>query len=108
LGERLNGIQEVVSSILISSTNQKPKIKNNWQFMIERPFRRGWIPPIVCNGNTADGVGALVGNTTGNGNAGLGYKAGKNVITGNNNSEIGNNGLSTDTSVIRIGVQGLH
>jgi hypothetical protein len=24
LGERLNGIQEVVSSILISSTNQKP------------------------------------------------------------------------------------
>jgi Chaperone of endosialidase len=69
--------------------------------------------------NTATGVSALSQNTTGlhntamgafalsnsNGtsNIGIGNNAGQNITTGADNIDIGNDGLSTDSNVIRIG-----
>jgi hypothetical protein len=52
--------------------------------------------------NTADGFLALDSNTTGNTNIALGYLAGIN-ITNSNNIDIGNQGVSTDNNIIRIG-----
>jgi hypothetical protein len=43
---------------------------------------------------------------TGSGNIGLGYQAATNLTSGNNNIDIGNAGLSSDNSIIRIGTTG--
>jgi Chaperone of endosialidase len=61
----------------------------------------------IGGANTAIGYQALFNNTAGNFNTALGYFAGSNV-TGDNNIDIGNNGLAADSETIRIGVQGLH
>jgi hypothetical protein len=53
--------------------------------------------------NTADGFNALRNTTTGFANIALGWEAGYNITTGNANIDIGNQGVSTDTSIIRIG-----
>ena len=53
--------------------------------------------------NTAIGVAALYNNTSGNYNIALGYEAGENITTGSSNFDIGNQGLATDTNIIRIG-----
>ena len=53
--------------------------------------------------NTADGAWALANNTSGSNNIALGYGAGDNIVTGNYNIDIGNEGFSTDTNIIRIG-----
>jgi hypothetical protein len=53
--------------------------------------------------NTANGSQALVANTSGNNNIALGYQAGYNLTTGSSNIVIGNQGLATDTNIIRIG-----
>ena len=53
--------------------------------------------------NTAAGVGALGFNSSGSFNTALGYLAGFGITTGSNNIDIGNQGLSTDTNIIRIG-----
>jgi hypothetical protein len=52
--------------------------------------------------NTAVGYMALSYNTNGNNNIALGYQAGYSII-GTNNIDIGNQGVATDTNVIRIG-----
>jgi hypothetical protein len=53
--------------------------------------------------NTADGVNALLENTSGSNNIALGFDAGYNITTGSFNIDIGNQGLATDTNIIRIG-----
>src|ERR1035441_10542686 len=53
--------------------------------------------------NTANGVAALQNNTSGSDNIALGYQAGYHITTGSFNIDIGNQGLSTDTNIIRIG-----
>lgn len=53
--------------------------------------------------NVADGGEALFSATSGTNNIALGYKAGYNISTGSSNIDIGNQGLSTDTNIIRIG-----
>ena len=55
--------------------------------------------------NTADGVQALNDNTSGTNNVALGYQAGYN-ITGDNNINIGNNGVGGEGNTIRIGTPG--
>ncbi len=55
------------------------------------------------SGNTASGSGALYNSTSGSGNIALGYQAGYNITTGSSNIDIGNQGLATDTNIIRIG-----
>jgi Chaperone of endosialidase len=57
--------------------------------------------------NTAVGDGALSGNSTGAGNTALGYNAGA-LITDSNNIDIGNEGVATDSGVIRIGTRSTH
>ena len=57
--------------------------------------------------NTAVGISALQQNTNGSHNIALGDSAGLNV-TGNNNIDIGNPGVSSDNNIIRIGTQGTH
>jgi uncharacterized coiled-coil protein SlyX len=52
--------------------------------------------------NVAIGSAALQNNTSGSNNIGLGVSAGDN-ITGDNNIDIGNNGVAGDSGVIRIG-----
>jgi hypothetical protein len=52
--------------------------------------------------NTAIGDYALQNNHSGSYNIALGYQAGYNVV-GNFNIDIGNEGLATDTNIIRIG-----
>jgi hypothetical protein len=52
--------------------------------------------------NTANGVEALE-ISTGNNNVAMGYQAGINIATGNNNIDIGNLGVASDDSIIRIG-----
>jgi trimeric autotransporter adhesin len=53
--------------------------------------------------NTAEGYGALESNTSGSNNIALGFLAGANISTGSSNIDIGNQGLFTDTNLIRIG-----
>jgi hypothetical protein len=55
--------------------------------------------------NTATGYGAL-GYATGTGNIAVGYIAGSNLTTGNNNIDIFDPGLAAEASTIRIGTQG--
>jgi hypothetical protein len=52
--------------------------------------------------NTAIGIQALLHNT-GSGNTALGYLAGSNLTTGDDNIDIGNDGAAGDGGVIRIG-----
>jgi len=49
---------------------------------------------------------ALYGNTTGGANTALGFKAGFNLTTGNNNVDIANQGAAGDANTIKIGTQG--
>jgi hypothetical protein len=58
------------------------------------------------NNNTALGFFALNASTIGGGNIGIGYGAAKAVTSGSYNIEIGNQGTSTDSNVIRIGTSG--
>jgi Chaperone of endosialidase len=57
--------------------------------------------------NTAIGLQALSSNTTGSNNIALGAGAGT-VITGNNNIDIDNSGVSGESNNIRIGTVGRH
>jgi hypothetical protein len=57
--------------------------------------------------NVANGPGALY-NTTGSNNIALGYLAGQNLTTGDNNIDIGNNGVAAESGTIRIGTPGTH
>jgi hypothetical protein len=52
--------------------------------------------------NTAVGADALHSNTTGLNNIGIGYNAGY-AVTGSNNIDIGNQGITADAGTIRIG-----
>jgi Chaperone of endosialidase len=57
--------------------------------------------------NTAVGHAAMDGaNVTGSGNIALGSFAGLNIITGNDNIDIGNQGVTDESGVIRIGTEG--
>ncbi len=58
--------------------------------------------------NTADGNQALYHNTIGTGNIALGSKAGFNLTVGNNNIDIGNQGVAGESGMIRIGTPGTH
>jgi hypothetical protein len=61
------------------------------------------------NGNTAVGSWALsgyYGNLTGSNNVALGYLAGSTITSGNNNIDIGNEGVAGDNNAIRIGNPG--
>jgi predicted ribosome quality control (RQC) complex YloA/Tae2 family protein len=49
---------------------------------------------------------ALLNNTSGNANVALGYAAGSNLTTGNNNIDIGALGLAGESNTIRIGKAG--
>ena len=57
---------------------------------------------VTGNLNTAIGVNALFNNTTGSNNIALGFLAGDNV-TGENNIDIGAEGVADDSNTIRIG-----
>src|SRR5438552_16562313 len=52
------------------------------------------------------GQNALIGNTTGNNNIGIGYEAGEALTTGSNNIDIGNFGVEAESGTIRIGTTG--
>ena len=54
------------------------------------------------SGNTGIGFWALFHNSSGSNNIALGYQAGLNITNGGN-IDIGNQGLATDTKIIRIG-----
>src|SRR6266487_2762647 len=66
----------------------------------------------TANDNTADGYAAMLFNTIGNRNAAVGYWAlynnttGNNLTTGDNNIDIGNQGVAVEANTIRIGTQG--
>jgi hypothetical protein len=45
-------------------------------------------------------------NTTGNNNIAVGYLAGSNLTTSDNNIDVGNNGVSGESNTIRIGTTG--
>jgi Chaperone of endosialidase len=47
---------------------------------------------------------SLFNNTTGSSNIALGFRAGSNLTTGNNNIDIGNPGVAGESSTIRIGL----
>ena len=59
---------------------------------------------LTGNNNTAVGVESLI-QSSGSGNVALGYFAGYNVGSGNDNIHIANSGFSGDDSTIRIGAQ---
>jgi hypothetical protein len=61
----------------------------------------------IGQSNTALGVSALTLKTTGDRNIALGFGAGSLVLSGNENIHIGHIGALGDTSVIRIGTQGV-
>jgi hypothetical protein len=51
-------------------------------------------------------VNALLTNTTGNNNIGVGFFSGFNLTTGSDNIDIGNPGTAAESKTIRIGTQG--
>jgi hypothetical protein len=55
------------------------------------------------NDNTGLGSGALSHATTGSWNVGVGAEAGSNIVAGSGNVDIANQGVATDSGVIRIG-----
>ncbi|MEI6236255.1 MAG: tail fiber domain-containing protein [Planctomycetota bacterium] len=57
--------------------------------------------------NVASGNFALYSNKTGDRNIGLGYGAGLNLLL-SNNIAIGNEGVASDSGIIRIGTSGTH
>ncbi|HEY1719134.1 MAG TPA: tail fiber domain-containing protein [Verrucomicrobiae bacterium] len=57
----------------------------------------------VGSQNTAIGSGALFNNASGSNDIALGFNAGENITTSSSNIDIGNEGLATDTNIIRIG-----
>src|SRR5262245_16414151 len=62
---------------------------------------------MTSGSNTATGVQALY-RATGGGNIALGFQAGVNLTTGNDNIDIGNTGVAGESNKIRIGRQGTH
>ena len=56
-------------------------------------------------GNTAIGEDALI-NNNGDNNIALGVNAGFNITTGNNNIDIGNQGVAGESGIIHIGTAG--
>jgi hypothetical protein len=56
----------------------------------------------------AGSYSALSSNTTGGGNIALGSQAGINLTAGDNNIDIGNEGVAGEAATIRIGEQGTH
>ena len=58
------------------------------------------------NSNVAEGAFALSHNISGSFNTALGFNAGSNLTTGNNNIDIGNPGIAGESAVIRIGMRG--
>ena len=60
------------------------------------------------NDNIAIGQEALVSNPFGNFNIALGAFAGANLITGDNNIDIGSRGVRDESNTIRIGTVGTH
>ena len=56
--------------------------------------------------NTAVGSSALLGNIGGQSNIALGFNAGANLTTGDNNIDIGNDGVASESNTIRIGTAG--
>jgi Chaperone of endosialidase len=61
----------------------------------------------AANDNTAIGVEALLRNT-GSSNIALGFQAGSNLTTGNNNIDIGHPGIRGESNTIRIGTRQTH
>jgi hypothetical protein len=60
----------------------------------------------MANGNENIGIGQQAGlNFAGHNNIAIGQYAGLNVTTGKNNIEIANQGLETDSGVIRLGTE---
>jgi hypothetical protein len=59
------------------------------------------------NNNVATGVDTLLNNTTGNDNIAVGFRAGL-ALNGNNNIDIGNEGVAGESGIIRIGTVGVH
>ena len=51
-------------------------------------------------------MSALFFNTSGSKNIAIGLAAGANLTTGNNNIDVGNNGVGGESNTIRIGTQG--
>jgi hypothetical protein len=51
-------------------------------------------------------IRTLLNNTTGVGNITLGYFAGSNLTTRDNNIDIGNQGVAGEAGTIRVGTQG--
>jgi len=59
------------------------------------------------NDNTATGYDALYSNTTGSYNIAIGYQAGSAYTGGeNNNIDVGNNGIASESGIIHIGTVG--
>jgi trimeric autotransporter adhesin len=52
------------------------------------------------------GVNSLLRNTNGSSNIALGFNAGNNLTTGNNNIDIGNAGVAAEVNTTRVGTQG--
>ncbi len=61
--------------------------------------------PGQVTGSTNVGIGnsSLYSLTSGGGNIAIGYQAGYNIGSGSNNIDIGNEGVASDSGVIRIG-----
>ncbi|MGC1321238.1 MAG: tail fiber domain-containing protein [Candidatus Udaeobacter sp.] len=67
----------------------------------------GARPPFPAAGsNTAIGNRALYSNTLGSNNTALGDGAGTNLTDGDNNIDIGNQGVAGEANAIRIGIEG--
>jgi endosialidase-like protein len=76
----------------------------------EAPSPQPIPKPLCCVSflTTALVVSALVHNSTGSFNIALGSQAGINLDTGDNNIEIGNEGVGGESGVIRMGTEGTH
>jgi hypothetical protein len=63
---------------------------------------------ITGNANTAIGAGALDANVIGSGNIAIGENAGTLLISGDNNIYIANDGVPSESGIIRIGTRENH
>jgi hypothetical protein len=63
---------------------------------------------LTSSRNTGLGAVTLANNRLGSGNIAVGYNAGSSLVNGNNNIYVGNQGITKESSVIRLGTTGTH
>ena len=101
------GFQALFSNIGFGNTaiGVQALVSNTGGFQNTATGNNALFSNTIGNQNTAIGDAALIENAAGTGNIALGFNAGTNLTSGSSNIYIGNPGVATESTTIRIGSQ---